>query len=53
MALSGHKRQRKGGDDDAASGAGARIDAGADGLPDSSVKSMQADFVELGSSNFS
>jgi hypothetical protein len=49
MALSGHKRQREG----AACGAGARINAGADGLPDSWVKSKQADFVELGSFNFS
>jgi hypothetical protein len=53
MALSGHKREREEGDDDAASGAGARIDAGADSLPNSSAVSMQAGFVMLGSSNFS
>ena len=33
MALTGHKRQREGGGDDAASGAGARIDTGADDPP--------------------
>jgi hypothetical protein len=53
MVLSGHKRQREGGDDDAASGAGARIDAGADSLPQASALSIQAGFVELGSSDFS
>jgi hypothetical protein len=54
MALSGHKSQREGGDEHTASGAAAAIDAGADRLPDSSViKSMQAGFVELGSSDFS
>ncbi len=34
MALSGNKRQREGGGGDAASGAGARVNAGADRLPD-------------------
>jgi hypothetical protein len=46
MALTGHKRQREGGDDDAASGAGARIDTGADNLPVHELLSMQAGFVE-------